>query len=128
MEIDVVKKSYMFKIVKRALMNQYKWIKDVTIDEEDYEKYTYNIFLNLKIDPYMLAEENQWEVAPWVIKDPTYLSTGLSMFFKGRSEKYRDISDSIDDLLQDIIMSPAIPNDLRLPKPKQNFVVGSYMM
>lgn len=128
MEIDVVKKSYMFKIVKRALMNQYKWIKDVTIDEEDYEKYTYNIFLKLKIDPYMLAEENQWEVAPWMIKDPNYSSTGLSMFFKGRSEKYRDISDSIDDLLQDIIMSPAIPNDLRLPRPKQNFVVGSYMM
>ena len=126
--IEEMKQSYMFKIVRRALMREYKWIKDVMLDEEDYEQYEYNTFLILKIDPYELAEEEQWEVAPWVNKDPNYHSSLLSMFFKGNNKRYGELSQSIEDLLDKIVRSPAIPNELRLKPPRQGFAIGDYTL
>jgi hypothetical protein len=122
-----IEQSYVFKIVKRILKKQYKWIKDVEIDKEDFDNYKYNIFLTLTIDPYELAQEKDWEVARWVVNEPNYEASILGMFFKGRDPNYSQTTDDIQDFMYSITNSPAIPDDLRLPKPKNEFMVGNYI-
>lgn len=134
--MEQIEQSYVFKIVKRILKKQYKWIKDVELDKEDFDNYKYNIFLNLTIDPYELGEEKGWEVARWVTNEPNssgesvyrhYESSALGMFFKGRDPNYSQTTDDIQDYIYDIVKSPAIPDDLRLPKPKDTFMIGNYI-
>ena len=125
--IEEIEQSYVYKILKRILKKQYKWIKDVELDKEDFDKYKYNIFLNLIIDPYELAEEQGWEVARWVVNEPNYESSTLGMFFKGRDPNYSLTTDEVQEFMYNITKSPAIPEDLRLPRPKDEFMVGNYI-
>jgi hypothetical protein len=125
MTYDQVKNSYILKIVKRALMKQYPWIKDVEIDEEDFENYNYNIFLNVFIDPSILAEEHGYTIASWV--GPGYDGGhGIGMFFKDRGD-FSHINKEVGNLIDDVTDSPAIPEELRLSKPKNSFHVGSFI-
>ena len=125
MTYDQVKDSYLFRIVKRALKTQYPWIKDVVINEDDFDKYKYNMFMDVFIDPSILAEENDWTVASWV--EPGYDGgSTLGMFFKDRGP-FTHINDEINDFIYDVSHSPAIPEDLRIPSSRNNFTVGSYI-
>lgn len=125
MTVDQVKDSYMFRIIKRALMKQYPWIKDVEVDEEDFEEYNYNLFLKLYIDPSILAEENDWTIASWV--EPGYdAGSTVGMFFRDRGS-FSHINDEVNDFLDDVSHSPAIPEDLKLPSQRNNFAVGSFI-
>jgi hypothetical protein len=125
--IEEIEQSYVYKILKRILKKQYKWIKDVELDKEDFDKYKYNIFLNIIIDPYELGQEKDWEVARWVVNEPNYEASILGMFFKGRDPNYSLTTDEVQDFMYSITNSPAIPEDLRLPKPKNEFMVGNYI-
>lgn len=125
MTVDQVKDSYMFRIVKRALMKQYPWIKDVEVDEEDFENYKHNIFINVFVDPSILADENDWTVASWV-EPGYYAGSTLGMFFRDRGS-FSHINDEVNDFLYNVTNSPAIPEDLRLPSQRNTFAVGSYI-
>jgi hypothetical protein len=125
MTYDQVKNSYILKIVKRALMKQYPWIKDVELEQNDFDDYKTVMFLNLYIDPYMLGDENDWTVASWV--KPGYdAGTTIGMFFKERFP-YHEVSDDVNGFIDNVTDSPAIPEELRLPKPKNSFHVSSFI-
>jgi hypothetical protein len=122
---DQVKDSYLFRIVKRALMKQYPWIKDVELDKDDFDNYKTVMFLNLYIDPYILGDENDWTIASWV--KPGYdAGTTIGMFFNERFQ-YHEISDDVNDFIGNVTDSPAIPEELKIPKPKNSFHVGSFI-
>lgn len=126
MTVEQLKESYMFKIIKRALMKQYPWIKDVEIDEKDFDDYKITIFLNVYIDPYELGEEMGWEVARWV-EQGYFAGTSVGMFFKGSNPEYRELSDEVNDFVDEIRLSPAIPDDLRIPPPKNSWSISEFV-
>ena len=56
-----VESSPMFKIIKKAIMRKYPWIKDIYAgDEEDMRKYSSMLFLDADIDAQQLADEKGW--------------------------------------------------------------------
>ena len=126
MTVEQVKESYMFRIIKKTLMREYPWIKDVEIDEKDFDDYKTIIFLRAYIDPYELGEEMDWEVARWV--EPGYDGgTSVGMFFKGNNPEYRELTDEINDFVDEIRISPAIPDDLKLPPPKNSWSITDFI-
>ena len=125
MTADEVKQSYMFRIIKRALMKQYPWITNVEVNEEEFDNYFRVIFLNVFIDPYILGEEYGWEVARWV--EPGYNSSSVGLFLKDRHPQFSELNDEVNNFIWSVINSPAIPDELKLPKPKDDFSVGDYI-
>ena len=110
-------------------MREFPWIKDVRIDSKDFDNYNYVIFLNLFIDPYELGNEYGFTVARWtesaIRNNQDYPSTLISMYYNGSTDEMRDITIRVNETIEMTQMSPAIPQDLRLPI-KKSFMVGSY--
>jgi hypothetical protein len=123
--------NYEFKVVKRALMRQYPWIKDVTVDPEQLTKYNL-IFLNFDVDPAMLAEEMGWELNTWVKsaldRGEMYNALYLSMFFRDLGfDDTKFITNEMEKTFKDINRSPALPEDLKL-KGERRLTVGDFIM
>ena len=121
--------NYEFKVVKKALMREYPWIKNVSVDPENLSKYNI-IFLDLDIDPIKLGEERGWEVTPWVLKSfeegKEYKGMFLSLFFdKVNYEESRDLMDDIIELTRSVHNSPALPSDLKI-KGDRSFNIGDF--
>ena len=120
MTLDEVNNNYEVKIVKRIIKQKYPWIKDALINEEGLTKYNI-IFMDMVIDPTILAKENDWKLTSWtqraIDNDKSYSAGYLNMFFNGLdyedTENYRK---EIRKLAHEIHNSPALPKDLKLPQ------------
>ena len=121
-----VESSPMFKIIKRAIMRKYPWIKDVYVgDEEDISKYSSMLFLDADIDAQQLADEMGWTMEAWVDPDlqrriynrdnfnTVYLSV---LFTKPFDEEARQLQNEIEDEMRRIQKSDAIPSDVKINK------------
>ena len=122
--------NYEYKIAKKMLTREYPWIKDVTIREDEINKWNL-IFLDITIDPYELGRQEGWTVARYLersIRDNgEYWSPYLSTFYSDVSwEDARPLQDSINKSLESIHTSPALPTDLRLPGTRKFQVVSWY--
>ena len=113
--------NYEFKIVKRTLMNEFPFIKDVYVKDPDtIDQYRSFIFLDADINPYELSHMYGLKVDKLVEK---YLRRGepywgpyLSLFITGGVEDTWPIKKAIGDLINGIHMSPAIPPELKLDR------------
>lgn len=126
-----LEKNYEFKVVKRALMKEYPWIKDVTFNEGELNEYNL-IFLSLIVDPIEMGEAYDYKMNPWVIgrleRDERYEGTYPSLLFNVPFEQGKDdITSPINNTLEQIHHSPALPDDLRLPEGR-SFQVGNYVV
>jgi hypothetical protein len=121
-----VESSPMFKIIKKAIMRKYPWIKDIYAgDEEDMRKYSSMLFLDADIDAKQLADERGWTLEQWVNPDlqrriynrdhfnTVYLSV---LFTKPSDEEARQLQNDIDDEMKRIQKSDAIPSDIKINK------------
>ena len=121
-----VESSPMFKIIKKAIMRKYPWIKDIYAgDEEDMRKYSSMLFLDADIDAKQLADEKGWTLEQWVDPDiqrriykreyfdTVYLSV---LFTKPSDEEARQLQNDIDDEMKRIQKSNAIPSDIKIGK------------
>ena len=121
-----VESSPMFKIIKRAIMRKYPWIKDIYAgDEEDMRKYSSMLFLDADIDAQQLADEKGWTLESWAAPDiqrrthnrnyfdTVYLSV---LFTKPSDEEARELQNDIDDEMKRIQKSNAIPSDIKINK------------
>ena len=121
-----VESSPMFKIIKKAIMRKYPWIKDIYAgDEEDMKKYSSMLFLDADIDAQQLADENEWTLEQWVNPDlqrriynrdhfnTVYLSV---LFTKPSDEEARELQNDIDYEMKRIQKSNAIPSDIKIGK------------
>lgn len=123
--------NYEFKVVKRALMKEYPWVKDVTFNDDELDQYNL-IFLNLIVDPISMGESYDYTMNPWVKsaidRDETYKGTYPSLLFDVSYEEGKDeVTEPINDMFVQIHNSPALPQDLRLPEGR-SFTVGSYIV
>lgn len=132
---EEIENSYVFKVVRRALMNELPYIKGVHVDESSI-KDTYTIvFLTLDFDPFIFSLQYNIPFAKiWlnylrlVGEDKTSVP---GIFFK---PEYREQVDSkmkdIENLVNDIQKSPAIPNEYKIKKklvPLQYRVLKEYI-
>jgi len=127
---EEVENNYTYKIVRKVLMREYPWIKDVQLDVPRLENFTYVIFLDIFIDPYELGKEQEWDVARWIDRSveqgEQYESMSLSLFFVGSTEDMRELKKEVERTISDIQESPAIPPDMRLPTSEVRLMIGSF--
>ena len=126
---EEVENNYTYKIIRKVLMREYPWIKDVQLDVPGLEKFEYALFLDIYINPYELGGERGYSVARWIESairnNEDYYTSVITMYFDGSSEEMRAITQEVNDTITATQNSPAIPVDLRLPSDKR-FMVGSY--
>ena len=123
--------NYEFKVVKRALMKEFPWIKDVTFNDDELDKYNL-IFLNFIVDPIEMSQPYGWVMMPWVQRaydnGLRYQGNYVSMLFDVDHDTGKQtLSNHMEDMLRQIHESPALPEDLRLPKGR-GFTVGAFII
>jgi hypothetical protein len=123
--------NYEFKVVKRALMKQFPWIKDITVDQEQLDKYNL-IFMDLDIDPLTLGEENGWDMTSWVKKatedGKEYKGMYLSLFYDNvHYNDTRDLTNDMERTIAQIHQSPALPSDLKI-KGDRRLSIGDFFV
>jgi len=127
---EQLENNYEYKVMKRALMKEYPWIKGVTFNPDELEKYNL-IFLDLIVDPIQMGEYYGYEFNPWIVgrlnRGEYYSGNFPSLIFDIKYEQAKsEVSNPIDNTLTQIHNSPALPQDLRLPKGR-SFQVGAYI-
>ena len=120
--------NYTFKVVKRALMREFPFIKNVYVkDPADIDKYKSFIFLDVDINPYELSHMYGLKVDPitnkYLRRGEPYWAPYLSMFIKSGVEDTYPIKKAINDLVYSIQKSPAIPQEFKLDRELD---IGSY--
>jgi len=128
---EELQNNYEYKVVRRALMREYPWIKNVTFNPEELDQYNL-IFLNLIVDPVKMGETYGWEMTSWVkmaySNGDRYSGNYPSLLFNVSYEVGKDtVSAPINRMLEEIHSSPALPEDMRLPRGR-TFQVGSYIV
>jgi hypothetical protein len=131
MTIDEFKNQYEFKLVKKALMREFPFVKDVTVrNEEDINRWKYTSYVELVIDPFILG--NMFNMKVWYVvvnslkRGEPYWSTTLSIYFVGndRFEVVGEVRRRMETLMDEIHNSPAIPQELKMDK---NILIGTYI-
>ena len=120
--------NYEYKVTKKALMREFPFIKNVYVkDDDDINKWKYALYLELVIDPYILG--HMYGIPVWNLvtrslqRGEDYWAWQLGTFFQDR-----DVTDEIDRemkaLTKGIHKSPALPDELKLPKELE---VGTFI-
>ena len=120
-----VEASPIFKIVKKAIMRKYPWIKNIYVgDEESLTKYESMLFLDMDIDALKMVEEYEMTPEFWITNpswgfrnQPYYESAYLStMVSKGDYQEARDLQTDIEDEMRRVQKSDAIPSEYKINK------------
>ena len=123
--------NYEFKIVKKMLLREYPWIKDVKIGNPDEINKWNLIFVDLFIDPYELERTYGWRIAWYItsrLRDSgEFWSPYLTTFLRNPTDadEARDLVYKMNDDMADVHKSPALPVDLRLPGTRK-IQIGSF--
>jgi len=120
MTADEIKDNYEFKVVRRALMKEFPFVKDVIVEDEHLNKFTYIIPVNLLIDPFVIAQQYNVGIKPSYLRmiknDDKFVSALLDIMFDDR-DKVKDIDMQMDKLSREVHNSRALPNEYKLPRP-----------
>ena len=109
--------NYTFKLIRRALMKEFPYIKDVFVNPFDLGKYN-TIFLNFELDPAIWEQMYDDEFQGWVKKemdkgkyiDISFPMTATDMTY----EEYQPIKRSIEKVMSEVIQSEAVPQELKI--------------
>jgi hypothetical protein len=122
--------NYEYKVTKKALMREFPFIKDVYVkDDEDINKWSNTIYLDIIIDPFSFAHQYGFRVWGPIInalkRGENYWSAFISLFIgdSDRVELASPINKAMEELMEGIHRSPAIPNELKLGK---RLMTGSF--
>lgn len=114
--------NYQFKVTKKALMRELPFIKDVYVDEEDLEKYK-TIMVHFIVDPYALGKMFGLPIWNAITRNlqygHKYTTPLISLFIDGdnRYEDAKPITKAIEEIIQGVAKSPALPNEYKLSRP-----------
>jgi len=110
--------NYTFKLLKRSLMREFPYIKNVFVNKFDLRKYNI-IFLNFDFDPAIWGEMYDDPMVKWWLKkemdkgkyvDLSYPTTATNMEY----EEYQPIKKSIEKVMSDVFNSEAVPRELKI--------------
>ena len=122
--------NYEFKVTKRALMREFPFIKDVYVeDDEAINKYEHYIWLSVDIDPYQMGHMYGLSVSKFVTRSlergESYWAPYLSIIMKNGVDDTFPIRRAIEEVINGIHNSPALPSELKLEKEMD---IASYMV
>lgn len=115
---EEVENSFEFKVVKRVLIQEHPWIKDMEIDGDPNE-YRLSLFINLYIDPYELAELTDTEVKRWVkssLISHGVFDCGFLSIIIDHTVTADSITDEIKNTIKSIHNSKILDESLKLEK------------
>ena len=120
--------NYEFKVVKRAIMREFPWITNVTVTQDNLDRYN-TIFLDFEVDLPRLLETYGWEPyrsaqRAWD-ENKYFHSMHLSLLGNVSYEEARPVASEIEKLYKAVSQSPALPTDLRL-KTGRRFSIGDF--
>lgn len=120
---EEIENSYVFKVVRRALMNELPYIKDVRVHDKSIDETKTLIMMEMDFDPFIFSKLYNIPLANIYLRSLKYNeqdSTSVPQIFFKR--EYYDEVDSImkgiDKLVKDVQSSPAIPNEYKIPNKK----------
>ncbi len=118
---EEVYNSYEYSIAKRLLKQKFPYIIDMKLDTDDINRYGL-VFLDIEIDLKKFMDiYPEARLTPWVKHKLQTNSSGLypfiNLIFDGGG--FGNISDDMDSVLTKLHFSPALPDELRLPKDRR---------
>jgi len=118
---EEVYNSYEYNIAKRLLKQKFPYIIDMKLDNDDINRYGL-VFLDIEIDLKKFMElYPEVRLTPFVKYRLQTNSSGfypfINLIFDG--EGIKNISDDMDSVLTKLHFSPALPDELRLPKDRR---------
>ena len=120
---EQLENNYEYKVTKKALMREFPFIKDVFVkDDNDIDKWNRTVYLDLIIDPFVFAHQYGFRVWGPIInalrRGESYMSPYLSLFIgdSDRTELASPVNKAMEELMDGIHKSPAIPHELKLGK------------
>ena len=120
---EELENNYEYKVTKRALLREFPFVKDVLVkDDEDITKWKSSIYIDLIIDPFAFAHQYGFRVWGPIInalkRGEDYMSPYLSLFIGDgdRVELASPINKAMEELMDGVHKSPAIPQELKLGK------------
>ena len=123
MTVQELNDNYEYKVTKRALIKEFPFIKDVFVrEEEEINKWSRLIYIDLIIDPFAFAQQYGFRVWGPIInalkRGEPYMSPYLSLFIgtDDRVELASPVNKAMEELMDGIHKSPAIPHELKLGK------------
>ena len=127
---EELENNYEYKVTKKALMREFPFIKDVFVKEdEDITRWSHTIYLDVIIDPFAFGHQYGFRVWGPIInylkRGEPYMSPYLSLFIgdPDRVELASPINKAMEELMDGIHKSPAIPHELKLGK---ELVIGTF--
>lgn len=120
---EQLENNYEYKVTKKALMREFPFVKDVLVkDDNDIDKWVRHLYLDLIIDPFAFAHQYGFRVWGPVVnalkRGEDYMSPYLSLFIgdSDRVELASPVNKAMEELMDGIHKSPAIPHELKLGK------------
>ena len=109
--------NYTFKLIKRALMREFPYIKNVFVGDFDLGKYN-TIFLNFELDPTIWEEMYDDEFQGWLkgamddgkYVDLSYPITASYMTY----DEYQPIKRKIEKVMSQVANTDAVPRELKI--------------
>ena len=124
--------TYEFIVLRKILKKEFPWIKEVTIPSDNKLNEYRIIFLDIYLDPWELAKEEDLTVA-WYMPASLERDGGFAfhflniMFAKEDHDACIGITHKIERVIQRITETPAIPAEFKLPKDRY-FSPGAYIL
>ena len=116
--LEELNNNYEYKVMRKAVMREFPWVKDVTIFNPDNMN-NYNIlFVDLVINPIILQQEMEWPImwyVPYTVeRDGEMTGPFLGSFFKTSYREAQDLVNDIETLMKSVHNSPALPSELKI--------------
>ena len=109
--------NYTFKLIKRALMREFPYIKNVFVGDFDLGKYN-TIFLNFEFDPAIWEQMYDDEFQGWLKKEMDkgkYVDVAFPMTASYMTyEEYQPIKKSIEKVMSEVVNTDAVPRELKI--------------
>ena len=113
MTVEEVKRNPLYRFTTRAIRNEFPFVKDFEVTQEDLDKYE-TIFLTLIIDAKEVIDTYGWKIYVWVFSDPQELRP-FGGIFDVEFDEYKDkIRDKIEDIAWNMYFSDAVPEELKM--------------
>jgi hypothetical protein len=130
---EQLENNYEYKVTKKALLREFPFVKDVLVkDDEDITKWKATIYIDLIVDPFAFAHQYGFRVWGPIInalkRGEDYMSPYLSLFIgdPDRTELVSPVNKAMEELMDGIHWSPAIPYELKLGKLGKLLKLGTF--
>ena len=118
---------YAFKLIKRSLMKEFPWIKDVFVRQDDLNNYT-TLFLNFEFDPTEFSKAYGHETKKWIqelIDEGKYLDYSYPNLINDMEyEEFKKVRDGIRRTIKDVTDNPSLPDEFKFDK--RNIELGTW--